>query len=238
MTEISYKKYHRDKIYSENENLFKNIFEKRFEIAKPHFAKVSQGRVLEIGASNGVMLDIFAENGWQTWGVEPSASAQRAKRKGHRIITTFFEKADLPENYFDAVIANHTLEHMDNPVLVLKKIHRLLKKDGIVYVDVPNAGGLGAKILGKHWPYRLPLEHKHQFTKQSLSKVFREAGFEVIHFESRSGLFEFADPMLEVWQSLVGMKKRFFTNIFMLPYSFLVTLFNSGDSMSMVGIKK
>lgn len=230
----NYRKYHRDQTYAQNENLFRNIFMKRYLLAK-RFAK--KGRVLEVGCSTGVMLDIFAERSWQTWGVEPSKSAQSAKRKGHRILRTFFEKAKLPKNYFDLVIANHTLEHMDDPLLVLKKIHSLLTKNGIVFIDVPNAGGLGAKLLGTYWPFRLPEEHKHQFTRGSLSQIFKEAGFKVTHFESRSGLFEFANPVLELRQSLTSLKKRFFTNLLTLPYAVLATAANSGDSMSLVGKK-
>ncbi len=232
---ISYRKYHRDKAYLENEKLFKNIFKKRLNIAKRFYD--THGIVLDIGASTGTMLDVFRENGWKTWGVEPSESSKEASKKGHKIINEFFERADLPKNYFDMVILNHTLEHMDDPVKVLKKIHTILKDNGIVYVDVPNAGGLGAKILKDGWPYRLPEEHRYQFTKESLRGVFKNSGFRVIHFESRSGIFEFADPVEEIWQSLITGKKRFFTNIVFSPYSLIATVLNMGDSMSMIGRK-
>lgn len=232
---MDYKKYHRDKTYLENESHFKNIFSTRFKIAK-HFGK--KGKVLDIGASTGVMLSIFKNDGWETWGVEPSESAMAAKEGGHKIIKDFFEKAKLPKNYFDVVIMNHTLEHLDNPILVLKKIFELLKKDGILLVDVPNAGGLASVVLGDKWPYRLPLEHKQQFTRESLSNVFSEAGFKIIHFKSRSGIFEFNDPISEILSSLTGLKKRFFTNLINIPYDILVTLLNCGDSMTMVGKKE
>lgn len=232
---INYKKYHRDKTYLENESHFRNIFKKRYDIAKRFVTK--PGKVLDIGTSTGVMLDIFKGSGWETWGVEPSESSEIASQKGHKIKKAFFEKVTLPKGYFDLVIANHTLEHMDDPGLVLKKIYSLLKKGGIIYIDVPNAGGFGSRILGKSWPYRLPLEHKSQFTRGTLSKAFKLAGFKVIHFESRSGLFEFANPVLELWQSLTSLKKRFFMNIFTFPYSLIVTIFNSGDSMSLLGRK-
>ncbi len=231
---MDYKKYHRDKTYSENESHFKNIFMTRFNIAKRY---KKNGKVLDIGASTGVMLDIFKENGFETWGVEPSTSSQRAEAKGHKILKVYFEKAKLPENYFDLVIMNHTLEHLDDPVLILKKIHRILNKNGIVLIDVPNAGGLGSKILKDKWPYRLPLEHKQQFTKESLSKVFKDSGFKVIYFKSRSGVFELSNPLMEIWESLTTLKKRFFTTIFNIPYDVLVTSLNMGDSMTMVGRK-
>ncbi len=233
---MNYKNYHRDKTYLENESLFRNIFSKRFNVARKFFSKNSK-TVLDIGASNGVMLDIFAEKGFETWGIEPSKSGKVAEHKGHRILHTFFENAKLPNNFFDVVILNHTLEHMDDPVLVMKKIYQILKKGAIVYVDVPNAGGLGAKLLGDNWPYRLPKEHKHQFTKKSLQEIFKVAGFKVIHFESRSGIFEFANPIKEIFESLFTFKKRFFTDLIYFPYSLVATIFNMGDSMSMIGRK-
>lgn len=232
---MNYKNYYRDKTYQEEESHFKNIFQKRVDILKELAPK--KGRVLEIGCSTGTMLDIFKERGYETWGVEPSASSTIAKSKGHKIIKGYFEKSKIPANHFDMVIANHTLEHMENPLKVLQKINTILKPQGILLIDVPNAGGLSSKILKDKWPYRLPKEHKSQFTKQSLSKIFKEAGFEVIHFESRSGIFEFANPFKEIWESLIHGKKRFFTDILNIPYDTFVTFFDAGDSMTLVGRK-
>ncbi|KKQ91796.1 MAG: Methylase involved in ubiquinone/menaquinone biosynthesis [Microgenomates group bacterium GW2011_GWC1_39_7b] len=239
----NYNNYHRDTDYIENERLFRNIFLKRFNIIWPHFAhstllRASRGKVLDIGCSNGVFLDICKERGWQTFGVEPSESGMTAERKGHKISRIYFEKSSFPDNSFDLVIMNHTLEHVDDADLILKKIHRILKKGGILYVDVPNAGGLGSKIMGDKWTLKLPNEHNYQFTKDSLSKKIINAKFKIIHFESRSGLFEFANPLSELWQSFSIFKKRFFVNILFLPYSFLATLLNMGDSMSIIAKNK
>jgi 2-polyprenyl-3-methyl-5-hydroxy-6-metoxy-1,4-benzoquinol methylase len=237
---MQYQNYHRDTDYQKFEPMFHNIFMKRFNLINRYIKK---GKVLDIGCSIGIFLDIYKENGWETWGVEPSKSAQSAKRKGHRIIKDYFEnlpagrQGQLPKNYFDLVILNHTLEHMDNPTEVLLKVSNILKKKGIVFIDVPNAGGIGAQILGKHWPFLAPEEHKWQFTKDSLEKILVKAGFKVIHFESRSGLFEYAHPVLELWQALTSFKKRFFTDILTMPYSLFATLFNMGDSMSLIGKK-
>lgn len=235
---MDYKNYHRDKTYKEEENHFKNIFLTRFLVANRFLKNKKEKRILDIGTSTGTMLDIFKEHGFETWGVEPSASANIAKNKKHKIIKNYFEKAKIPSNYFDVVIANHTLEHMKNPEKVLEKIHKILKTKGLLLIDVPNAGGLASRILGSKWPYRLPEEHISQFTKESLSKIFSKSGFRVIHFESRSGIFELSNPISEIWDALVHGKKRFFTEIINIPYDILVTFLNMGDSMTMVGIKK
>lgn len=237
MHNLSYKKYYRDRDYIENEDLFNNIFMKRFNLIKSYFIKSFRGKVLDIGCSNGVFLDIYKKNGWKTFGVEPSLSGQVAQRKGHKVYRNIFEKTPLSDKYFDLVIMNHSLEHTKNANVVLKKIYKILKKDGILFIDVPNAGGLGSKILGKYWPYCLPDEHNYQFTKDSLIEIIRNAKFKVISWESRSGLFEFANPFLELWQSFSGLKKRFFEDILGFPYSIIVTKLKMGDSMSVVARK-
>ena len=226
--------YHRDKDYLESESLFRNIFKKRFRLI---IKLLGGGRVLDIGCSTGVFLDLFRESGWETWGVEPSSSALVARKKSHKVVRNVFEKTELPKDYFDLVILNHTLEHMENPAQVLQKVKIILKKGGVLYLDVPNAGGLGAKLLGKHWPYLLPKEHKYQFSKQSLSTLLSDADYKIIHFESRSGLFEFANPFLELWQAFVGLKKRFFTDILTIPYCLVASALQMGDSMSIIARK-
>lgn len=231
--DIDYRKYHRDREYQENENLFRNIFKKRQKIISRIIKNPKT--VLDIGCSNGVFLDLYKNS--ETWGVEPSAIVHSTQYKVHRIINTTFERAKLPQNYFDLIIMNHTLEHVKDAEIVLAKIYRLLKKDGILFIDVPNAGGLGAKIMGDKWPYKLEKEHTYQFTKDSLSKLIKDSGFKILHWESRSGLFELANPLLDLWQSLITFKKRFITNLLTSPYHLISSALQMGDSMSFVARK-
>lgn len=221
--------YHRDEDYKKFESLFENIFQKRVNLISK-FSK--KGRVLEIGSATGAMLNLLVKLGWDGLGIEPSGSYMEAKKKGLRVLNGKFEDIKLHQNYFDLVILNHTLEHMDNPGQVLKKIQAVLKDGGIVFIDVPNFGSLSSRILGKKWPYLLPLEHKSQFTKESLTKLLNDTGFEVLHWESRSGIFEYANPMKELG------RKRFLLDILTSPYALVATFLGMGDSMSFVAKKK
>lgn len=234
--DIDYTSYYRDGDYEKFEPIFQNIFMKRYS-TMIRIIVLQKGKVLDIGCSNGVFLDIFKKHGWQTFGVEPSKNGIVAQKKGHKVYRNIFEEVSLPKNYFDLIIMNHTLEHVDDADLVLKKIYGILKKGGILYVDVPNAGGIGSRIMGDKWPLKLPKEHNYQFTKESLSEIFKKSGFKILHWESRSGLFEFANPLLELWQSLTTFKKRFFVNLLLFPYSFFATILNMGDSMSFIAKK-
>ena len=220
--------YHRDEDYKKYESMFENIFLTRVRLINKF---VKKGRMLEIGSATGVMLKLFVNRGWDGLGVEPSGSYIEAKKKGLRIINFTFEDAKLPKDYFNLVVLNHTLEHMDNPKQILEKINLLLKDGGIVFIDVPNFGSLSSKILGKKWPYLLPEEHKSQFTKESLTKLLEGSGFEILHWESRSGIFEYANPLKEL------KRKRFLLDLFAFPYSLSATLLGMGDSMSFIAKK-
>jgi len=223
-----YKNYHRDSDYVKYSSTFRNIFLTRFALI---YKFVKSGRVLEIGSSTGIFLEIFKEKGFEVFGVESSRSAVEAKKKGIKVYRDYFEKLNLPRNYFDLVLLNHTLEHMDDPVLVLKKVNTLLKKGGILFVDVPNAGSLSAKIMGDSWPFRLPSEHKWQFTKQSILKLFSKTGFKVLLWQSRSGIFEYANPFQEL------KRKSFIYDIVTFPLALVSKVLNMGDSMTVIARK-
>lgn len=229
-----YRSYHRDQEYSESRKLFKNIFLKRVWTIEKY---KKDGRVLEIGCSIGTFLNLFKERGWEVWGVEPSQSAAVAAKNGIRVVKKFFEEATLPENYFDVVILNHTLEHLDKPVSILAKARTLLKRGGIVFVDVPNFGSLSAKIFGKYWPYLAPTEHLWHFTPQTLKKVLNKVGFRVIHTETASGIFDWGQPLKGLIDKFLLMRKSFFTDLVTSPFAFINTKIGMGTSLTMIGEK-
>jgi SAM-dependent methyltransferase len=221
--------YHRDEDYRKNETLFANIFEKKVNLISQY---VGKGKMLEIGSATGVMLELFRDKGWKVSGVEPSGSYKEAEKKKLKIIHSKFEEVKLPNESFDLVVLNHTLEHFRNPSDVIKKINLLLKKGGIIFIDVPNFGSLSSRFLGKKWPFLLPEEHRSQFTRENLGELLHKNNFKILHWESRSGFFEYANPFKEL------KRKRFLLDILLLPYSLIATLFKMGDSMSFIARKE
>lgn len=231
---INYKKYHRDHDYKKFESHFRNIFKKRFEILNKYKIK---GKVLDIGTSTGTMLDIFAQEGWETYGVEPSNNYKIAKSKNHKIYNTTFEKAKLKNNFFDLIILNHTLEHVKDPNEVVEKAYKLLKIDGLLLIDVPNFGSYGAKLQKANWKYLLPNEHLYHFDENSLKYLLKKNKFKVLQIQSRSGIFDTANPLKEIFESLVTLKKRFFSNLFFMPLNLIETITNNGGAITIVGKK-
>jgi len=230
-----YRAYYRDLDYRKYEPRFKNIFQKRFDQINKY--KEQGGRVLEIGCSTGLLLEIFKKNGWETWGVEPSGSYKIAQKRIGKVIHKNFETADLPAKYFDAAILNHVFEHLADPVLVLKKIKTILKPGGIVYIDVPNFGSLARKIEQQHWSMFLPHEHVHHFDPVSLNKVVKKAGLETVYEKTSSGVFDVASPVKYYLTPIQEKNLSFIKNALDLPGNLISTVLNMGTNLTLVAQK-
>lgn len=227
--------YHRDDEYIEEENLFKNIFLKRVNIV----SNLSQpGKVLEVGCSTGLLLSLFKERGWEVTGIEVSKkAAEIAQKRGINVTVDYFEKAEIKEKY-DLIIFNHVFEHVENPQDVMEKTYELLKPGGIVLISLPNFNSLSAKLLKGNWPMLLPKEHLWQFTAKSLEILLGKYNLKVVYSETVSGIWDLGNPFLGLWYSLIGMKKRFFTELLTAVPDFILTKLSLGSGLIIVAKKK
>ena len=136
------------------------------------------------------------------------------------------------------MIINHTLEHLESPKDVIKKVNSLLKKDGLILIDVPNFGSLSAQMQKNKWLYLLPEEHRWHFTEEGIERLLSDNGFKVIEKFMPSGVFDYGSPMLELWQALKGGKKRFFKDLFMAVPALILTMTGKGTSLTVLARKK
>ena len=230
-----YHEYHRDSSYIKATDQFKNIFEKRVAIISKFKSK---GKVLEVGASTGLFLSLMKNLDWEVLGVEPSGtSSSEARKRDIPMLNTTFELANLKTSSFDVVILNHVLEHITNPIVALKKARKLLKKEGIIFIDVPNFASLTARIQKTGWKYLLPKEHKWHFTPTSLFLILEKEGFIPVYSESYSGIWQYGKPYLELWQSFRGIKKRFVWNTLTVIPAWFLTKLKAGTGLSVVAQK-
>jgi SAM-dependent methyltransferase len=228
--------YHRDKVYIQEREKFKNIFLRRLDLITS--SRKRKGRVLEVGSSTGLMLSLFKSCGWEVLGIEPSKQAASfAKKEGIATVNENFEETKIPKDKFDAVIINHTLEHMDHPDEILAKVAHTLTKDGLLLIDVPNFGSWSAKLKGINWPYLLPVEHRWHFTGEALRQLLEKNGFEVLTVQSTSGIWDYRFPATEVIHSLIHLKKSFITESLTMIPSLMATLCNKGTSLTVLSKK-
>lgn len=227
--------YHRDETYINEEQLFENIFLRRFkEITK----FIKNGRVLDIGCSTGIMLSIFKTNGFEVKGVEISKkAAEITGKKGIDVVVGPFEKVKFNEK-FDLVILNHTLEHLENPFEILEKVKKILKPKGYLMIDLPNFDSPLAKLLRSKWPLLLPDEHLWHFTPKAFEILLKKLEFKIMTIKTASGVWDFGNPFSEMSQSFLGLKKRFFINFVSAIPSWFFTKLDKGSDLLVIARKK
>lgn len=226
--------YHRDETYIQEETLFRNIFQKRVDIL---MKVVNPKSVLEVGCSTGLMLALFKEKGVQISGVEMSKkTAQVAKERGINIVVGDFLKSKIDQK-FDLVVFNHTLEHVADLELFIKKSAKLILTGGFLYIDLPNFGSLSSKILKSYWPLFLPDEHLWHFTYRSLEILLQKNGFKPVFSEKASGIWDYKFPFYGLWLSLSNFKKRFFMELITAIPSLVTSKLQIGSDLMVIAKK-
>ena len=159
----------------------------------------NKGSVLELGSFRGDFTGRLLEHFDDVTCVEASdAAVEEARRKlGNKVVfvTSLLETARLPRRY-DNIVLTHVLEHLDDPVLVLRRIdEEWLEEGGRLFLVCPNANAPSRQIAVKmglisHNAAVTPGEaghgHRRTYTLDTLERDALAAGLRVVH---RSGIF-------------------------------------------------
>jgi ribosomal protein S18 acetylase RimI-like enzyme/SAM-dependent methyltransferase len=163
---------------------------------EPFFRK---GSLLELGSFKGDFTRRILPYFDDVTCVEASdvAIEEARKKLGGNVefVNSMFEKANLPKRY-DNIVLTHVLEHLDDPVLVLKRINdEWLAEGGRLFLVCPNANAPSRQIAVKmslipHNTAITPTEAEHghrcTYTLDTLERDAVAAGLNVVH---RSGIF-------------------------------------------------
>lgn len=146
-----------------------------------------QGVLLDVGAGVGILLYVARQRGFITHGVEVSewASTYARNERKLNVVAGTLEDAAFPDSKFDVIVINHVLEHVPDPLEMLRNARRILKDDGVIVVGVPNIGSIMAGVLRERWPSLRPEEHIWHFNPFTLRRLIRKAGLREVHFEAR-----------------------------------------------------
>jgi 2-polyprenyl-3-methyl-5-hydroxy-6-metoxy-1,4-benzoquinol methylase len=146
------------------------------------------GKLLDVGCAAGFLLDEARRRGWETKGVEVSRFASEYARRELNldVLTGSLEAAKLPGQEFDVVILYFVLEHLRDPLGLLREISRILKPGGLLSVAVPNIAGLYFLLNRQAWIAERVRHQSHfyEFSPRTLRRILARAAMRVMALRS------------------------------------------------------
>ncbi len=172
--------------YVEEERAAKHIAERR---ASWLLGFTAPGTLLELGSGRGFFLDATRRRGFEPLGIEPSPDlAGRAGDDfGVEVKQGFLDEVDLSGRRFASVCMFHVLEHVEEPVALLRQLGEQLVEPGLIVLEVPNIASAMARRRAEGWGAVQPDNlHIAQFTPSTLRSVVERAGFETVAIDTIS----------------------------------------------------
>lgn len=137
--------------------------------------------VLDAGCANGDFLLAMRDLGFaDLTGLDFNADAvARAKRHKFNVIQGDLDAAGLEPNRFDLIVMTNFIEHVTDPVAVLRRCGELLRPGGIILGETPNVASWDYALFRREWGgYHTP-RHLCLFDTHNLRMLAERAGFEV-----------------------------------------------------------
>ena len=177
----SYPPRHTDS--SATSRLFSSLYHTFYKmIALPIVKWRPAGRMLDVGCGKGDYLAAQRRLGWQVHGIEINPHAVQYARDVLKL--DVFEgdiaQSNFPPDHFDVITMWWYLEHVHDPLHVLRQARQIIRRDGTLIVGVPNWNSLEARWFGRAWYHLDAPRHLYLFTPDVLDSMLRQAGFQTI----------------------------------------------------------
>lgn len=165
----------------------KNVIQKNFKLRlktlrsflKPNF----HTRLLEVGCAYGFFLDLAQRHFDSVLGIDITEEGVRYARETLHLdaIQSDLLEHDFGNQTFDVACMWDTIEHLGQPHLYVETISRHLERGGLLAITTGDIGSLNARWRKDKWRLIHPPTHVHYFSKQTLTKMLNNYGFDVVY---------------------------------------------------------
>ncbi len=133
------------------------------------------GKVLDFGCGAGNLSFFLLKNGYNVncFEIDPIYQ-EHLEKKGLNVLKK------ISKDKYDIIVLDNVLEHLPNPIEVLKKLKKNLNDDGIFIISLPNINSLQFKIFKENWFHLDAPRHLNHFYKNSFSKLLERVNLNII----------------------------------------------------------
>ena len=189
------------KIYSDDStaaNIYKSSIQKGIDNIKygyglkliEQLSIFPKNKIMDLGCGTGLFLKIAQDNGWKECiGIDANSNYSDCYiedgKPGLKYINTTFESLDVQKvgKDYDCISLWNVLEHLYDLNKIVSSMYNILKKDGLVFIMVPNVESLITRLSREMSP-TFNWKHVSHFSPSSLKKLFELNGFEEVFFET------------------------------------------------------
>ncbi len=144
-------------------------------------------RLLDVGAGEGILSRPITAQGWRVTAIEADGEAAREGAAHCRRMIVASADGPLPDlgGPFEAIVCADVLEHLADPLTVLRRLLPHLAPGGAVIVSIPNVAHLWVRLglLAGRFDYAdrgiLDRTHLRFFTRRTLMALLAEAGLAI-----------------------------------------------------------
>jgi len=146
------------------------------------------GRLLDVGAGSGILVEEAINLGYGAEGIEPSKwLVQKAKEYNLSVYLGTLPNIKI-KGLYDVVTLIDVIEHVYDPLGFLFRVKDLVNKEGIIVAVVPDVGSFLARLMGKKW-WHFRVAHLGYFNKYNFIKIFDKIGFKPVKLRRPSWYF-------------------------------------------------
>jgi 2-polyprenyl-3-methyl-5-hydroxy-6-metoxy-1,4-benzoquinol methylase len=155
--------------------------------------------LLDIGCGNGSFLARAKKQGFVCEGIEACEALAGAVRNklDCPVHNTLLSECDFPAESFDIVTMYDLVEHLQDPIRDIRRVHSWLKPGGILFLLTPNDNALFRRLTRTafRWSFHVaqrPMRalyyphHLSYFTSRSLGALLEDAGFQIVDMETQN----------------------------------------------------
>ena len=186
------------------EKMVKQIIDKSADLIEAR-TNTSRGKLLDIGCGYGFFLKEMKLRGWDVEGVEVSQTGRQYSQDkwSIHVYSQPLEDLDIPENSFDVVTLFYLIEHVNDPLVLLREVNRILRPGGLILLRWPHTtpivrilGSLSRKLDLYHTPY-----HLYDFSPETMKMLLAITDFKNV--ETIIGGYTLPPREIYRWASMI-----------------------------------